>query len=244
MASAISDGRPARGRALLPLLICLPLTLVLLQSSSPNGPSFAVPISGSQSGLGLAEAYQELGLQVGSDISKVRQAFRRLARKYHPDLCSPDKLSEAGARFVAVKQAHDRILEAAAGPGGIAGARAVRSSISGFMSNMARGTGHHTISSGATHELWLDLRGDAQLLSNARQNVQALFWQLRCVVDELGASLFKEGSISAIVTDADSAEAGVPQSNFRTPEKGWDYKWMPLVLVDPSSGKLRHGLTQ
>src|SRR5271154_4671781 len=55
----------------------------------------------------LDRCYRELGVRSDADLSEVKQAFRRLSLKYHPDRnWSP----EAGARFSAVAEAFDTIM--------------------------------------------------------------------------------------------------------------------------------------
>jgi molecular chaperone DnaJ len=49
--------------------------------------------------------YQTLGVERGADADEIRKAYRRLARKYHPDLNPGDKSSED--RFKKVQEAYD-----------------------------------------------------------------------------------------------------------------------------------------
>jgi len=51
----------------------------------------------------MKDLYQVLGLTRGATSTEIKSAYRRLARKYHPDVStSPD----AGARFVQISQAY------------------------------------------------------------------------------------------------------------------------------------------
>jgi DnaJ-class molecular chaperone len=50
------------------------------------------------------DPYQVLGLKRGASTDEVRKAYKRLARKYHPDVNSGDKASEE--RFKAISEAH------------------------------------------------------------------------------------------------------------------------------------------
>ena len=53
----------------------------------------------------MADYYSVLGVERGAEQQNIRQAFRRLARKYHPDLNQDD--SDAEARFKEVNEAYE-----------------------------------------------------------------------------------------------------------------------------------------
>ena len=53
----------------------------------------------------MADYYSVLGVERGAEQQDIRQAFRRLARKYHPDLNQDD--SDAEARFKEVNEAYE-----------------------------------------------------------------------------------------------------------------------------------------
>ncbi|MCY4464991.1 MAG: DnaJ domain-containing protein [Chloroflexi bacterium] len=65
---------------------------------------------GSQGGDGepINAAYLALEIEVGAGQAAVKEAFRKLAREYHPDVSAHDK-GEAERRFKEVKRAYDRI---------------------------------------------------------------------------------------------------------------------------------------
>lgn len=210
-----------------------------------RGPARTPPSSTALSAvLSATEAYQELGLDVGADTAEVRKAFRRLARKFHPDVLTPQEFASAGARFVAIKRAYDFIL---GNPGGLAAAavpKDIGQEMSGFAQKMAMGRGHHKISDGRNYDLWLDLRGVDWQLTSSKEEVLKLFWRTRSIVDGLGISLLKEGSISAIVvSEPAECEDEELRGALEKAEEQWDYAWMPLLFATRADGRLRYGKT-
>ena len=61
-----------------------------------------------QSATQISAAYLALEIEVGAGQEAVKEAFRKLAREYHPDVSRHDK-GEAEQRFKEVKSAYDRI---------------------------------------------------------------------------------------------------------------------------------------
>ena len=53
--------------------------------------------------------YQTLGVGRDADVEEIRKAYRRLARKHHPDLNPGDKAAED--RFKKVQEAYDILSE-------------------------------------------------------------------------------------------------------------------------------------
>ena len=56
----------------------------------------------------MADYYQVLGLSHDADQQEIRQAFRRKARKYHPDL---NKKAGASAKFMQVNEAYQTLSD-------------------------------------------------------------------------------------------------------------------------------------
>lgn len=61
------------------------------------------------SAMGLADYYRTLGLRTGASFEDVKTAYRKLARKYHPDVNPDDQ--QAQDRFIKVTKAYEALLE-------------------------------------------------------------------------------------------------------------------------------------
>ncbi len=59
--------------------------------------------------MGLADHYRTLGLRTGASFEDVKAAYRKLARKYHPDVNPDDQ--KAHDRFIRVTKAYEALLE-------------------------------------------------------------------------------------------------------------------------------------
>lgn len=59
--------------------------------------------------MGLADHYRTLGLRTGASFDDVKTAYRKLARKYHPDVNPDDQRSHD--RFIKVTKAYEALLE-------------------------------------------------------------------------------------------------------------------------------------
>jgi tetratricopeptide (TPR) repeat protein len=60
-------------------------------------------------GGGLIRYYRVLGLPPGADIGRVKAAYKRLAKRWHPDSCPNDR--RAPARFQKVAEAYRAIVD-------------------------------------------------------------------------------------------------------------------------------------
>lgn len=59
---------------------------------------------------GLERHYRILGLAPGADVSQIKAAYKRLARRWHPDRCPDDR--RAPARFQKINNAYRTIIGA------------------------------------------------------------------------------------------------------------------------------------
>lgn len=56
--------------------------------------------------------YQLLGIKEGgSTPSDIKKAYRKMARKYHPDVAPPDRVDEHTKRFIMVKEAYETLSD-------------------------------------------------------------------------------------------------------------------------------------
>ena len=56
--------------------------------------------------------YQILGVSENSSVEEIKQAYRKLAKKYHPDI---NKLPDAHQRFIEISEAYEVLFQRAAG---------------------------------------------------------------------------------------------------------------------------------
>lgn len=59
--------------------------------------------------MNLADCYRLLGLMDGASTAQVKASYRRLARRYHPDVNSKDELAQA--KFIEVTEAYKFLLD-------------------------------------------------------------------------------------------------------------------------------------
>ena len=65
---------------------------------------FPNPLQASQDGVDFKEYYQTIGVEKDATQDEIKRAYRKLARKYHPDV---SKEPDAEARFKEIGEAHD-----------------------------------------------------------------------------------------------------------------------------------------
>jgi len=52
--------------------------------------------------------YLVLGISRGSDLNKIKKAYRTVAKRYHPDVSNEN---EGGERFLEIKEAYDTLSD-------------------------------------------------------------------------------------------------------------------------------------
>src|SRR5213594_1850583 len=68
------------------------------------------PICNQQSELcNLMDLYVLLGLERGATLADVKRAYKRLARKYHPDINPGDRM--AAAQFRQIAEAYETLID-------------------------------------------------------------------------------------------------------------------------------------
>ncbi|MBP0016033.1 MAG: DnaJ domain-containing protein [Cyanobacteria bacterium SBLK] len=60
--------------------------------------------------MNLVQCYRVLGLEFGAELEQIKGSYRRLARRYHPDV-NPDNQTEAQAKFIEITEAYQHLLK-------------------------------------------------------------------------------------------------------------------------------------
>jgi len=55
--------------------------------------------------------YELLGISEDVGLSDIKQAYRQMARKYHPDVCPPEQTEEYTRRFIEVQEAYETLSD-------------------------------------------------------------------------------------------------------------------------------------
>lgn len=55
--------------------------------------------------------YELLGIPETGSLLEIKQAYKQLARKYHPDVSPPDRVDEYTQRFIQVHEAYETLSD-------------------------------------------------------------------------------------------------------------------------------------
>ncbi|KAA8543536.1 hypothetical protein F0562_021718 [Nyssa sinensis] len=55
--------------------------------------------------------YELLGISESGTLSEIKQAYKQLARKYHPDVSPPERTEEYTQRFIRVQEAYETLSD-------------------------------------------------------------------------------------------------------------------------------------
>ncbi|XP_059664380.1 chaperone protein dnaJ 20, chloroplastic-like [Cornus florida] len=55
--------------------------------------------------------YELLGISESGTLSEIKQAYKQMARKYHPDVSRPDHMEEYTERFIRVHEAYETLSD-------------------------------------------------------------------------------------------------------------------------------------
>ncbi|CAA2956262.1 Hypothetical predicted protein [Olea europaea subsp. europaea] len=78
----------------------------------PLGPSKSIPNDTDQfSGSDPATLYDLLGIPETGTLLEIKQAYKQLARKYHPDVSPHDRVEEYTKMFIRVQEAYETLSD-------------------------------------------------------------------------------------------------------------------------------------
>ncbi|PON31232.1 Terminal organelle assembly protein [Parasponia andersonii] len=112
----ISTPRPPNPN-LSPLFFSVRIPKPVYSARIRVGPVKAKAASAVDDGL-VAEAaaaelsfYELLGIPESGSLVQIKQAYKQLARKYHPDVSPPDRVEEYTRRFIRVQEAYETLSD-------------------------------------------------------------------------------------------------------------------------------------
>lgn len=97
--------RPAAVRPEYPMRIRFgPIRAAASSSSTEEGLAASDPAA-------AATFYDLLGIPETGTLPEIKQAYKQLARKYHPDVSPPDRVEEYTRRFIRVQEAYETLSD-------------------------------------------------------------------------------------------------------------------------------------
>ncbi|CAL1412371.1 unnamed protein product [Linum trigynum] len=81
------------------------------RSSRSVRPVQTAAAAGSSLCVSTESFYDLLGIPVSGTLPEIKQAYRQLTRKYHPDVSPPEKAEEYTRRFLEVQEAYETLSD-------------------------------------------------------------------------------------------------------------------------------------
>lgn len=76
-----------------------------------NFRSLKIKASVVEDGVIAVNFYDLLGIPESGSLPEIKQAYKQLARKYHPDVSPPDRVEEYTKRFIQVQEAYETLSD-------------------------------------------------------------------------------------------------------------------------------------
>lgn len=61
--------------------------------------------------VGTENLYELLGISETGTLAEIKQSYKQLALKYHPDVSPPERIEEHTKRFIQVKEAYETLSD-------------------------------------------------------------------------------------------------------------------------------------
>lgn len=73
--------------------------------------SFRIKAKTNEARKEASSFYELLGIPESGTLLEIKQAYKQLARKYHPDVSPPDRVEENTERFIRVQEAYETLSD-------------------------------------------------------------------------------------------------------------------------------------
>lgn len=93
-----------------PILRVKPVTRIHIGSWS-SSPLFKTMAAINDTVATQMSFYDLLGIPKSGTLPEIKQAYKQLARKYHPDVSPPDRMEEYTQRFIRVQEAYETLSD-------------------------------------------------------------------------------------------------------------------------------------
>lgn len=105
--AAVATARNPNSTVLFPTRIGLP-TRIRAAPAKPRAACSDVAVVAEAAEMSF---YELLGIPASGSIGEIKQAYKQLARKYHPDVSPPDRVEEYTQRFIRVQEAYETLSD-------------------------------------------------------------------------------------------------------------------------------------